>query len=73
MAGEDDCYYPIKIDPSSLAELKRLLDADHLARVGCRVVKHSDCCVLCAMNTDCTRLPMHWRCRCVAEGYLESA
>lgn len=73
MAHDDevDCTFHIKVDPSSLAELKRLLDVDHLSRAGCRVKKHPDCCHLCAMNNDCTRLPLHFECRCVPEGYLE--
>jgi hypothetical protein len=71
--NEDDCTYPIRVDPSTLAEVKRLIDPDHLSRAGCRVIKHPDCCVLCAMNNDCTKVPMHFRCRCKTEVYLTGA
>lgn len=47
-----------------------LLDPERLLRLGCRVKKRPGCCVLCAANNDCARLPMHVRCHCVPEPYF---
>jgi hypothetical protein len=71
MADDDECTYQVWLSEASVAEIKRLLDPDYLTRAGCRVVKHPDCCVLCAMNNDYSRIPLHFRCRCRPEGYLE--
>jgi hypothetical protein len=62
MADDDECTYQVWLSEASVAEIKRLLDPDYLTRAGCRVVKHPDCCVLCAMNNDCSRIPLHYNC-----------
>jgi hypothetical protein len=72
MASRDDeCTYQVWLSKADLDDIKRQLDPDFLSRAGCRVIKHPDCCVLCAINNDCSRIPLHWNCRCKPEGYLE--
>lgn len=65
------CIYTIRVLESSAQEVFKALDPETLTKLGCRVLKHPDCCVLCAANNDCTRVPLHFRCRCKIEGFLE--
>lgn len=64
------CQYSIVVNSQSVEDVKKSLDFKVLTSLGCRVLKHPNCCVLCAANNDCARLPMHWNCRCRPEGYL---
>lgn len=64
------CQYSIAVSRESSDDVKKSLDIDQLMSLGCRVIKHPDCCVLCAANNDCARLPVHWNCRCKPEGFL---
>lgn len=64
------CQYSVVVNRQSVDEVTKSLDMDVLTGLGCRVLKHPDCCVLCAANNDCARLPMHWNCRCRPEGFL---
>lgn len=57
-----ECTYQVWLSQSTKDEIKRLLDPDFLSRAGCRVIKHPNCCILCAMNNDCTRIPLHYNC-----------
>jgi hypothetical protein len=70
MAGEfdDACVFFTRV--SQADEVMKMLDPRQITALGCRVIKHPDCCVLCAANNDCDRLPVHVRCRCKPEGYL---
>jgi hypothetical protein len=69
--NEDDCTYDTTWSRLSIEAVLSELDPDRLTRAGCRVIKHPDCCVLCATNNDCRLLPRHFNCRCRPEGYLE--
>ena len=71
MAIDPRCTYSASVSKSSLAEAKRLLEAVQKLEMGCRVIKHPDCCVLCAANNDCGRLPVHYNCRCKPDNYLK--
>jgi hypothetical protein len=62
------CLFLIEVEGAD--DVKRKLDPKIALETGCRVIKHPDCCVLCAANNDCTRIPLHWQCRCKPEGYL---
>lgn len=64
------CRYEIQFDKAGTDEVKKMLDPNNVLGTGCRVGKHPDCCVLCALNEDCDRLPMHGQCRCTREPYL---
>jgi hypothetical protein len=69
MADPDpECTYIAQV--LGIDDVLDVLDPELLLDTGCRVIKHPDCCVLCAANNDCRRLPMHFRCRCRPEGYL---
>lgn len=69
--NEDDCTYSTSMSKGDIESALREFDPDRITRSGCRVIKHPDCCVLCAANNDCRLLPLHWNCRCRPEGYLE--
>jgi hypothetical protein len=69
MADFDACVFYTRV--SGADEIKKLLDPKNALATACRVKKHPNCCILCAANNDCTRVPLHFRCRCVPEGYLE--
>jgi len=69
MAWDTACVFFLRV--SGADEIKKMLDPEKLTKTGCRVVKHPDCCVLCAANNDCARVPLHYNCRCKPEGYLE--
>jgi hypothetical protein len=66
------CTFSVELDRDSLREVEDLFDIDRLTRYGCRVKKHPDCCVLCAANNDCRRVPLHFNCRCEPEPFLAS-
>lgn len=70
MASWDDpeCYFPIVI--TDVDDVLSQLDPRRMLEMGCRVKKHPDCCVLCAGNNDCRKLPIHVRCRCKPEFYF---
>lgn len=61
---EDDpwCHFGVRFAAEALASLKAALDPDNALHWGCRVIKHPDCCVLCALNENCQDLPMHANC-----------
>lgn len=63
----------MSVSQSDTDDVKRMLDPENIVDVGCRVLKHPDCCVLCAANNDCTRVPLHFNCRCRTEGFLKIA
>lgn len=70
MAADDpDCTYSIGLSKASYDAAMDELDERNL-EARCRVIKHPQCCVLCAANNDCTKLPVHFRCRCRPEMYL---
>lgn len=71
MALDPRCMVSIEFTRES-ADLMKMLDPDNLLRTGCRVIKHPDCCILCAANEDCSRLPVHINCRCKPETYLDA-
>lgn len=52
----------MSVSRSDTDDVKRMLDPENIVDVGCRVLKHPDCCVLCAANNDCTRVPLHFNC-----------
>lgn len=64
------CLFQAAVDRSQADDIKRQMDLDQLMELGCKVVKHPDCCAPCAANNDCERLPMHIQCRCRPEGFL---
>jgi hypothetical protein len=65
-----ECSFSISVSSSDMDDTMKQLDPEFLVRAGCRVIKHPDCCVLCAANNDCARLPVHYQCRCKPEGFL---
>lgn len=64
------CRYELTFEKAGVDEVKKMLDPSNVLGTGCRVIKHPDCCLLCANNDDCDRLPMHANCRCEPEPYL---
>lgn len=64
------CQYSVSVNRENSEEIKKSMDIDQLTKIACRVLKHPGCCVLCAANNDCSRLPVHWNCRCRPEGFL---
>jgi hypothetical protein len=64
------CEFSSIVSSDDVAALMKLLDPKVLLGTGCRVKKHPDCCMLCAMNEDCSRLPIHIRCRCEPEPFM---
>ena len=64
------CLYSVGLAKEGLDQIRRILDPRNALKTDCRVNKHPDCCVLCALNNDCGRLPMHVRCRCQPEPFL---
>ena len=62
------CLFSVEVQGAE--DAKRELHPDNVLEMGCRVIKHPDCCILCAANEDCARIPLHFNCRCVPEGYL---
>lgn len=64
------CMFSAAPDQKQAEDVKRQLDPEELMSTDCRVIKHPDCCVLCAANDDCDRIPMHVMCRCQRDDYL---
>jgi hypothetical protein len=62
-----ECLFTAGVTPESVRDALKCLDFDDLLRLGCRVIKHPNCCALCAANNDCTKIPLHVRCRCKPE------
>jgi hypothetical protein len=60
-----ECLFSTEVQ--GVRDALKCLDLDHLLKLGCRVIKHPNCCALCAANNDCTKIPMHVRCRCKPE------
>jgi hypothetical protein len=67
-----DCTFKLEIHPDQMRQIEEELDIERLTKYGCRVKKHPDCCVLCATNNDCRRVPVHVNCRCTPEPFLAS-
>jgi hypothetical protein len=65
-----ECLFFAGVTPESVRQVQKFLDYEKVMKLCCRVKKHPNCCVLCAANNDCTRIPMHVRCRCVAEPFI---
>jgi hypothetical protein len=61
------CFFAAEPDHEAAARVLKALGSEGLLKTGCRVVKAPDCCVLCAANDDCARVPLHPRCRCRPE------
>lgn len=64
------CMLVVKWAKEGLAKVKAMLSPENVMESGCRVKKHPDCCHLCVINNDCSKLPMHVHCRCTPEPYL---
>lgn len=60
MADFDACVFYTRV--ANADEVKKTLDPKNALATGCRVAKHPDCCVLCAANNDCMRVPLHFNC-----------
>jgi len=67
------CTNTTRFASDQIAAVKRMLDPKNAMEMDCRVKKHPDCCVLCALNNDCTQIPKHVRCRCEPEIYFKFA
>lgn len=65
------CVYSIQVSEPDAQEIRKMLDPENVIGMGCRVIKRPDCCVLCRMNEDCSRIPLHVRCHCTIEPYLD--
>lgn len=67
---ERDCTLSVSLDEESVAAVKGILDSippldrTTFSASGCRVIKHPGACALCVVNNDCSRLPVHFQCRC---------
>lgn len=70
MVDDPDCFYVVSFSPASVQRVKEMFDPKRVLERGCRVIKHPNCCVLCAVNDDCRRLPMHFHCRCRPQFYF---
>jgi len=64
------CQFSSAFSPDDVDDLMKTLDPRVLLGTGCRVLKHPKCCFLCAMNEDCSRIPLHVNCRCKPEPYV---
>lgn len=73
MARSDDprCNFFLSVDPRSLADTRAEMTIDNMLETCCEVIRQPDCCILCAENDDCARLPMHWNCRCKPSMYFK--
>lgn len=56
------CFFSAEVDHEAAAQVVKALGSEGLLKTGCRVVKHPNCCVLCAANDDCGRIPLHVHC-----------
>lgn len=70
MADRDDCLYGIGM---SVATVLAALDPNNVLVAGCDVKRGPNPCPECAMNNDCTRVPLHDNCQCEAEPFLLGA
>lgn len=70
MADRDDCLYGIGMSASAVL---LALDPNTILVTGCEVKRGPDPCPECAMNNDCTLIPLHENCQCEAEPYLPGA
>lgn len=66
---DPDCLFIFFLPDEAMKEVRLSLDIENLTKVGCRVIKHPDACVLCVANDDCSRLPIHVNCRCKPEHF----
>lgn len=66
----NECVVIVEWTRESLADLRKALDPNNVLHTGCKVKKHPDCCHLCTLNEDCSRLPVHVNCRCQPEPVL---
>lgn len=64
------CNFSSIVSSDDVAALLKHLDPKTLLGTGCRVLKHPNCCARCAMNEDCSRIPLHAQCRCKPEPYV---
>jgi hypothetical protein len=69
---DPDCLFIFFLPENALKAVEESLAIENITKVGCRVLKHPDACVLCVANDDCSRLPMHDNCRCTREYYSEA-
>jgi hypothetical protein len=65
------CTSTTQYASDGIAAVKRMLDPNNAMEMDCRVKKHPDCCVLCRLNDDCDKIPLHVRCRCTPEMYFK--
>lgn len=70
MADQDDCLYGVTV---GAATLLAALNPGTALVAGCEIRKQPDCCPECAMNHDCSRVPVHDNCHCEAEPFLLGA
>lgn len=64
------CVLTARVAREGIATVKKMLDLRNITDTGCWVKKRPDCCELCRRNNDCSRIPMHVRCHCIAVPYL---
>jgi predicted metal-binding protein len=64
VADRDDCVYAVGMNAAALITA---LHPDAVLVAGCMVRKQPDACPACALNEDCTRIPLHDSCHCEAE------
>jgi len=62
------CLFAVAI--SNIDDVLKQLEPDNALEAGCRVIKHPDCCAICALNNDCDKVPLHIQCRCKRDGFL---
>lgn len=67
MADNDPCGFAVVMNTALL--LAELAPSAALV-AGCEIRKQPDCCPECAMNHDCSRVPVHDNCHCEAEPFL---
>lgn len=65
------CFFATDVDHEAAAQVLKAPGNEGLLQTGCRVAKHPNCCVLCAANDDCARIPLHVNCRCKPEPSVE--
>jgi hypothetical protein len=70
MADRDDCLYGIGMSASAVL---LALDPNNVLVAGCDVKRGRNPCPECAMNNDCTVIPLHPNCECEAEPFLLGA
>lgn len=68
------CFFYAEADHEATREVQAQLELIKnlgSVRTGCRIIKRPNCCILCLMNEDCSRVPLHYRCHCVPEPMVE--